>query len=250
MILPRLLLVAALLLSLSPRLHAQILDTGKSDLGGTNAAMEDPNTISRNPELLWEEMDEAYTTQQWMRCCQRLDRLRELGEDLKRKKQKAGYAYLRCANIHLRVNRLTLADRSLDISKDLVGEPPERRPVEAELHRILGKDYLFKKDLGQALAHFEIAAAKYPDTKKDTEISLLLSRYARIRYDEGDTASAKEATYAALGYYPENREAQKIRDMVEFWNNALWPMAGLGLVGVALLVYLLKRRSSSVPGHG
>ncbi|MEW5848756.1 MAG: hypothetical protein AB2A00_08075 [Myxococcota bacterium] len=210
--------------------------------GEEDVTPEDPKAFAKTPEGLWEQVDNFYLNKQWIQTCARLDRLRELGESLKKKKQKAGYAYIRCAAIHMKLKNLNAVDNALELSKELIGDHPDRRPVEAELHRLLARTSLEKKDLSQALAHFEIAAAKHADERKETDASLLLSKYASARYDEGNAKEAQEAVNAALMYYPENRDALKLKDAMANRGKAVYFIGGIGLLVVVLAVVVLARR--------
>jgi tetratricopeptide (TPR) repeat protein len=208
----------------------------------------DPASMGKTPAELWKQVDDLYLDKQWKQVCSRLDRLRELGEDLKKKKQKAGYAYVRCAAQHLKSNNLNATDASLELARQVAGDTPERKPVEAELHRALARLAVDKEDLPQALAHFEIAEARNPEPRKAQEASLLLTKFARTAYDKGFDREAKEALSAALVYYPENRDALQLQSSLTFWSRATWWLVGAGLVMAALIFFLQLRKSTHTSG--
>ena len=209
----------------------------------------DPNSFGKTPEALWKQVDDFFLAKEWKQTCARLDRLRELGEDLKKRKQKAGYAYIRCAAGHLKKGDLTATDNALELSRKVAGELPERKPVEADLHRALASMALEKKDLAEALAHFEIAAARNPEAKKEQEASLKLSKLARVLYDAGDAKGAKEAVNAALLYYPENRDALLLQDSLTFWTRSGWWIGG-GIAFMVLLIVFWQMRRKGGGGGG
>jgi tetratricopeptide (TPR) repeat protein len=202
--------------------------------GEETSIPDDPKAFGKTPEELWQQVETFFINKQWIQCCARLDRLRETGQDLKKKKTKASYAYTRCAAIHVKVGKLKNADDALELGKQLGGDESSRKPVEADLHRTLAKMSLDKGDLPDALAHYEIAAAKHPDERKEQDASLTLSKFAAVAYSAGKTLEAKEAVQAALIYYPANRDAVKLRDSLTFWDRAWYWVAG----AVALLVAL------------
>lgn len=208
-----------------------------------DALVEDPKAFGRTPEELWEQFDNFFTDKLWLQACARLDRLRELSQPLKKKAKRAGYAYVRCAAIHLKTGNLTRTDNALELSRELIGsDDPDRKPIEADLHRLLAKKALEAKDLSQAMAHFELAAAKYPDKKKEEDASLALTKYARLAYDDGKTQEANEAAKAALNYYPENRDAQKLQDQLGFWGRAGWILGAILVVMIAGILFATMRK--------
>jgi len=210
--------------------------------------VEDPKSFGRTPDELFEQFDNFFTDKLWLQACARLDRLRELNTSLKKRKDRAGYAYIRCAVIHLKTGNLSRTDSALELSKELIGDHPDRKPVEADLHRLLAKKALESRDLGQALAHFELAAAKHLEKKKEEDASLQLTKYARAAFDDGRTQEAKDAVDAALNYYPENREAGRLQDQLGFWGKAGWVLAGLGVLAVLGILYVTLRRKPEGSG--
>ncbi|MBI5497533.1 MAG: hypothetical protein HY904_21155 [Deltaproteobacteria bacterium] len=215
----------------------------RADEDDNEYALQDPNTFGKTPAELWKQVDDFYLAKQWKDTCARLDRLREIGEDLKKRKQKAGYAYIRCAAHHVKKSDLKAADDALELSKQVAGDLPERKPVEADLHRALARIAVDKANLGEALAHYEIAAARSPDARKEQDASLKLTRLAQIAYEKGETKTAQEAVDAALVYYPENRDAILLRDSLTFWSRATWWIV-LSVIGMAALIafWAFRRR--------
>jgi tetratricopeptide (TPR) repeat protein len=220
--------------------------TAPNPLEDDRCPVEDPQCLPKSPERLWEQVDIFYANQMWMKMCARLDRLRELGQSLAKVKKKAGYAYARCAAIALKTGDLKVTDNALELSRQLAGDLPERKPVEAELHRTLGRTALEQGDLNKALSHFEIAAAKHTDRKQEQEVGVLLAKYARIRYSQDKVAEARDANNAALIYYPENRDAVRLRDALDVSGKGLALGIVLGILAVGLVViFLLRRRPSA-----
>ena len=195
------------------------------------------------PEL-WEQFDESYADKSWAKACATLSQLSAKGESLKRNAQKAGYAYLRCAAVNLKDKKFTETNEFLDLAKVLMGSThPDIKPVEGELFRALAAMALEHKNLAQALEFFEKAAAAYPDERKEQDASLALVKYAEARHDENNLKDAQEALKAALVYYPQNRDALRMKESMDTARR--WPLyfggGALALI-LAMLFVLFGRR--------
>lgn len=213
-------------------------------------ALADASTFGTTPKELWKQVDTFFLEKRWLDVCARLDRLRAMGEDLKKQGKRAGYAYTQCARLHLKKNHLTEADMALDQAVQAGGPQPEQKPVEATLHRMLARMALEKKDLPQALAHFEIAASKQTDPKEEHDASLRLAKYAREALEADNTKAAKDAVAAALVYYPENRDALRLQDELEFWSSTGKYLVGAVVAALIVVVILALRRKSGGGGGG
>jgi tetratricopeptide (TPR) repeat protein len=193
---------------------------------------------------LWELFDELYAEKMWARACDTLGKLTAKGEQLKRVAGKAGYAYLRCAAAHLKDKKFTETTEFLDLAKVLMGAGhADIKPVEGELYRALAAMALEQKRLSQALEFLEKAAVAYPDEGKDQDASLALVKYAQARHDEHNAEETAEALKAALQYYPQNREALRLKEEAEAARTRPYYLVGgmLALILVALFVLFGRR---------